>query len=485
MKRLWSISLAVFFAAASPAADKVRALILTGESDLPYHDWRITTPFLRGVLTDTGRFDVKVEEQVRGVTAATLAGVDVLVLNYNGPRWGGETERAVESFLESGKGMIAVHGVSYGPFYGQDMTKRQVVGPAWEAYARMMGATWKVENVGHSARHVFPVKWIDLDHPVSRGLPPTFLANDELYHKIDLTPNAHVLAAAHSDPAEGGTGKDEPMVWTVPFGSGRVVHMTLGHDLEAMGQPGFVEAFARGAEWAATGAVTLPAGISAYPTPKAGALRVLVVTGGHPYPTDFYSLFEGYGDIRWSHAPTQAEAFRAGMEDRFDVVVFHDCYDTIGDKERAALQAYVESGKGVVSVHHAIVDYTSWPWWYEEVIGGKFFNNDLPGHPKSVYKEGVDVVARPAKGMSNHPVMRGVPPIAVHDEVYKGMWHSPRITVLMDTVHPQNDTPVVYLGPSAKWRSVYIQLGHEAETFHHPGYRRLVHNAILWAGGRE
>jgi type 1 glutamine amidotransferase len=82
------------------------------------------------------------------------------------------------------------------------------------------------------------------------------VANDELYHKIDLKPNAHVLATALDVPKDqGGTGKEEPVIWTVPYGQGRVVMMVLGHDLLAMSQPGFMDAFARGTEWAATGNV--------------------------------------------------------------------------------------------------------------------------------------------------------------------------------------------------------------------------------------
>jgi type 1 glutamine amidotransferase len=80
--------------------------------------------------------------------------------------------------------------------------------------------------------------------------------------------------------------------------------------------------------------------------------------------------------------------------------------------------------------------------------------------------------------------MAGVPPLPVDDEVYKGMWHSPKITVLMETDHPDNDRPVVYIGPNPKARAVYIQLGHSESTMRHPGYRRLVHNAVRWAAGR-
>ncbi len=57
---------------AQAPAGRVRALILTGESDTQYHDWRVSTPFLRNLLERTGRFEVKVEEQPAGITADTL-----------------------------------------------------------------------------------------------------------------------------------------------------------------------------------------------------------------------------------------------------------------------------------------------------------------------------------------------------------------------------------------------------------------------------
>jgi type 1 glutamine amidotransferase len=249
-------------ASSAISADKIRCLILTGDSDYS-HPWQPNVPFMRSMLINTGRFDVRVEEEVRGITAATLASYDVLVQYYYGPRWGDATEHAVEEFMRSGKGMIAVHGVTYGPFFGQaggnpTEPKRRMEGEPWNAYIDMLGMNWKIENIGHARRRTFPVKWVDHEHPISKGLPPTFIADDELYHKIDLKPNVHVLATAYDDPIGGSasTSKDEPMVWTTPFGQGRVVVTTLGHDLLAMTQPGFIQLFTRGAEWAATGAVS-------------------------------------------------------------------------------------------------------------------------------------------------------------------------------------------------------------------------------------
>jgi type 1 glutamine amidotransferase len=125
MKRL--LALCCFLASAlslswaqtpAPAAHKIRVLVLTGSADWS-HPWQGTAPFLQGMLTNTGRFDVKLEEEVMGITAATLANYDVLVDLYYGPRWGPVTEQAVQEFVSSGKGMVGVHGITYGPFFGQ------------------------------------------------------------------------------------------------------------------------------------------------------------------------------------------------------------------------------------------------------------------------------------------------------------------------------------------------------------------------------
>jgi uncharacterized protein len=53
--------------------------------------------------------------------------------------------------------------------------------------------------------------------------------------------------------------RDEPLLWTVNYGSGRVFATMLGNDMRAVHTPGFIATFVRGTEWAATGAVTIPA----------------------------------------------------------------------------------------------------------------------------------------------------------------------------------------------------------------------------------
>jgi type 1 glutamine amidotransferase len=55
-----------------------------------------------------------------------------------------------------------------------------------------------------------------------------------------------------------GAGINQPMLWTLDYGKGRVFVTALGHDATAVRTPAFLTTFTRGAEWAATGQVTLP-----------------------------------------------------------------------------------------------------------------------------------------------------------------------------------------------------------------------------------
>jgi type 1 glutamine amidotransferase len=469
-------------ALAAPAASQVRVLVITGQSDTRYHDWRVSTPFLTNFLKHTGRFDVRVTEEPRGLTREALSSYDVLLLNYNGPRWGTVAESAVEDFVKSGKGLVSLHGVTYGPLIG--VVQKQGGGwektSGWAAYPDLVGVTWEPGSIGHAWRHAFKVKLSSNAHPITRGMDADFTVNDELYHRMTHKPGITVLASAYDDPARKGTGKDEPIAWTAPFGKGRIFHTTLGHDISALYEPSVMAMLARSVEWAGTGEVTLPAHIE-FAHPKDG-LRVLVVTGGHGYDPSFYTVFRNDAGYRWSHATSQKEAFRPGMKDKWDVVVLYDMHNVIAEAEQKHLREYVEAGKGIVSMHHAIVDYTSWPWWYQEVIGGKYFEKAEGSHAASKYKEDVPLILRPAKGQEQHPVVRGLGELVTIDECYKGMWHSAKITVLMETDAACNDRPVVYLGPNPQYRAVYVQLGHGTHTHLHPGYRKLVENAILWAG---
>ena len=104
-------------------------------------------------------------------------------------------------------------------------------------------------------------------------------AKDELYHGLrGPAENVTVLSSALSDK----TNEREPMLMVIPFGRGRVFHTTLGHAVDAVNGLGFQVTFARGVEWAATGAVTLPAPAEGALTADRAASRQVTLTSVAP-----------------------------------------------------------------------------------------------------------------------------------------------------------------------------------------------------------
>ena len=91
------------------------------------------------------------------------------------------------------------------------------------------------------------------------GIPSEWMHfRDELYHgQRGPALNMHILATAFSAKAKRGTGAHEPMVWWIPYGKGKVFTTVMGHADYSMKCVGFQTIVSRGAEWSATGNVTL------------------------------------------------------------------------------------------------------------------------------------------------------------------------------------------------------------------------------------
>lgn len=245
--------------------DKIQALILTGYN---MHDWRKITPGLRELLESTGKFEVRVNEEPVGITEATLTGYDLIVLNYTnhllrfGPTWPENTREALLRFVRGGKGVVVFHG-SLSAF------------PEWPEYEVMTGGAWR-KGAAHAPYHAFKGDFKDREHPITKGLSASFQQVDEVDQGMTMQPDIDVLATAYDDPdncTSGanklcGSGKHQPIIWSLQYGSGRVFTTTLGHDMKSISTPGFIATFQRGAEWAATGKVTIPPPPEVAATPR-------------------------------------------------------------------------------------------------------------------------------------------------------------------------------------------------------------------------
>ncbi len=252
------------------AADKLKALIIDGQNN---HDWKTTTPVMKWALEKTGRFTVDVYTATGVIDSdrpPKFADYHVIVSNYNGQDWPEAVRKSFAGYVRNGGGLVIVHAAdnSFG---------------AWAEYNEMIGVGgwggrneksgpmlyWqdgkivRDESSGsggtHGANHEFVVE-TRAEHPVTRGLPSKWKhASDELYAKLrGPATNLTVIATAFSAPDKGGTDKNEPILLVINYGKGRVFHTVLGHDTRSMSGTGFQVTLARGAEWAATGKVTLP-----------------------------------------------------------------------------------------------------------------------------------------------------------------------------------------------------------------------------------
>ncbi|MBL8168493.1 MAG: ThuA domain-containing protein [Acidobacteria bacterium] len=208
------------------------------------------------------------------------------------------------------------------------------------------------------------------------------------------------------------------------------------------------------------------------------AVRVLVATGGHDYDPEFYTAFD---DARINaKVDPHPRAYSYDMRKRADVLVMYDTAQDLELTKQKNLREFVESGKGVVVLHHGICTNVNWPWWYEEVVGGRWLYQPFNGKVGS-YKHDVDLTVKPAM---QHPILTGISPFRIHDETYKDLWISPKVKVLLQTDDPTSDGPVAWIGPYEKARVVYIQLGHDRNANLNPNWQALVKNAILWAARR-
>ena len=267
---------AIASAPASRAAAPISVMLLDGESGGPYHDWQRVTPVLKKILDETGLFTVTV------VTAPAAAGelttfapefakYKAVVMNYDAPdeRWPASIKASFEQYMQKGGGLVSVHAAD-NAFAGWTAFNEMIGVGGWRNRTEQAGPNWYVRDGkvvsdtapgkagSHGRRVPFRITVRDASHPIVKGLPPVWMhQGDELYAKLrGPGKNMSVLATAYSDPANVGTGRDEPQLMALRYGQGRVFHTTLGHDINGISSVEFVVTLQRGTEWAATGSVT-------------------------------------------------------------------------------------------------------------------------------------------------------------------------------------------------------------------------------------
>ena len=160
-------------------------------------------------------------------------------------------------------------------------------------------------------------------------------------------------------------------------------------------------------------------------------------------------------------------------------------YDFSRDLDEAGkknLRDFVESGKGVVVLHHALLNYQNWAWWYRGG-GRRQLSAQREGDaPSSSVKNDQQISVTPGGDAPGHRGDRARS--TSQDEAYKNMRMSPKIRPLLTTDNPTSDRILAWVGPARRFAG-----GRDPARPRPHGVRQSLlpgpgHNAILWAAGK-
>lgn len=306
----------VFSSCASNKAknQKIKVLIVDGQNN--HVVWPKSTIMMQQYLEETGLFQVdisrtqflnKSEKFIEWLALADVpSGVegkpktdpdfnpdfskyDVVISNFGwqAAPWPNKTQIAFEDYVKNGGGFVSVHAAD-NSF------------PEWNAYNEMIAiGGWGDRNEkdgpylyvnknnevikdktpgpagAHGKKEPFLVTTYNKAHPITKGMPDTWMhASDECYAFL-RGPAKHVtiLATAVSTKKAPELEQKEPVAMVIDYGKGRVFHTTLGHDETSFESVGFITLLKRGVEWAATGQISQSELPHDFPSDKQESIR--------------------------------------------------------------------------------------------------------------------------------------------------------------------------------------------------------------------
>ncbi len=262
-------------------------------------------------------------------------------------------------------------------------------------------------------------------------------------------------------------------------------------------------------------------------------VNVLIVTKGHPFDHNaFHAMFDADPSLTSTFVehPAAQVMLRPENVAPYDAVVFYDMWGipldpTSSDSAQptadyaASIAALLQSGKGLVLLNHALVQWPMWPLWRE--ISGTTFRltaGDVDGQsvPGSGYRGGAgephrNAVHRLSPAQVDHPVTRGLgggfeivdelyirTPLALSADIVPlftsnyafipSNFNPPPLAPKAEQdawSHPTGDNVIVWAKRTAKAPVVACEAGDGPDAYANPGFRTLLSNAIAWVASAE
>jgi type 1 glutamine amidotransferase len=144
-----------------------------------------------------------------------------------------EQGAAIKNFVNEGNGFYALHNCSH-------------ISLSSKNYREVMGGAY----IGHPPQRPFEVRVSANKHPITDGIAP-FIVNDEQHYvTYDKDPKYIILEAENVDGLKfEDLGTKSVSGWAYDFGQGRVVFTAVGHNIHAMWNPQYIEVQRRSIRW--------------------------------------------------------------------------------------------------------------------------------------------------------------------------------------------------------------------------------------------
>jgi type 1 glutamine amidotransferase len=168
-------------------------------------------------------------------------------LNYPPYRWSDTAKAAFQDYIEQGRGgWVGMHHATLlGEFDGY---------PMWPWFSEFMGGirfkTYIASRV--SGRVVVEAA----SHPALRGLPESFVIDEEEWYTYDKDPRprvqvlARVDESSYSPPSDIKMG-DHPVIWSNPRTKARNIYFQMGHHPSLFGNENYKRMLRQAILWAA------------------------------------------------------------------------------------------------------------------------------------------------------------------------------------------------------------------------------------------
>jgi type 1 glutamine amidotransferase len=144
-----------------------------------------------------------------------------------------EQGAAIKEFVTAGGGFYALHNCSHISLSSKD-------------YREVMGGAY----ISHPPLRPFQVHATQNKHPITDGMSP-FMVNDEQHYvTYDKDPKYVIMEAENVDGLKfQDLGTKSISGWAYDFGQGRVVFTAVGHTIHAMWNPQYIEIQKRSVRW--------------------------------------------------------------------------------------------------------------------------------------------------------------------------------------------------------------------------------------------